>query len=58
MPLTPTGTWRPTGTMLLTVGGTWFIWQKTKLMVNYSLTRREGEGTTNQLFAIQFQAGF
>jgi phosphate-selective porin len=42
----------------LTFGGTWFIWQKTKLMVNYSLVRKEGEGTTNQLFAIQFQAGF
>jgi hypothetical protein len=42
----------------LTLGGTWFIWGKTKLMVNYSLVRREGEGTTNQLFAVQFQAGF
>jgi hypothetical protein len=27
-------------------------------MVNYSLVRKEGEGTTNQLVAIQFQAGF
>jgi phosphate-selective porin len=43
---------------VLTLGGTWFIWQKTKLMVNYSLARKEGEGTTNQFFAIQFQAGF
>jgi hypothetical protein len=42
----------------LTFGGTWFIWERTKLMVNYSLTRREGAGTTNQLFAVQFQAGF
>lgn len=45
-------------TDVLTLGGTWFIWEKTKLMVNYSLFRKEGEGTTNQTLALQFQAGF
>jgi phosphate-selective porin len=45
-------------TDVLTLGGTWFIWEKTKLMVNYSLFRKEGEGTTNQTLTVQFQAGF
>lgn len=43
---------------LLTLGGTWFIWEKTKLMVNYSLNRLQRKGTINQLIAVQFQAGF
>ncbi len=43
---------------LLTLGGTWFIWEKTKLMVNYSLNRLQSKGTVNQLIAVQFQAGF
>jgi phosphate-selective porin len=41
-----------------TLGGTWFIWEKTKLMVNYILSRAEGQGTTNQTLAVQFQAAF
>lgn len=43
---------------LLTLGANWFIWEKTKVMVNYALYRREGEGTTNQAISVQFQAGF
>jgi phosphate-selective porin len=43
---------------LLTLGASWFIWEKTKLIVNYNLYRREGEGTTNQAVSIQFQAAF
>lgn len=43
---------------LLTFGANWFIWGKTKLMVNYNLYRMEGEGTTNQALSVQFQAGF
>jgi phosphate-selective porin len=43
---------------LLTLGANWFIWGKTKLMVNYALYRIEGEGTTNQAVSVQFQAGF
>ena len=43
---------------LLTLGANWFIWGKTKLMVNYGLYRMEGEGTTNQAISVQFQAGF
>jgi len=43
---------------LLTVGANWFIWGKTKLMVNYGLYRKEGEGTTNQAISVQFQAAF
>lgn len=42
----------------LLVGGTWFIWEKTKLMLNYSVFRTEGQGTTNQSLAVQFQAAF
>jgi phosphate-selective porin len=41
-----------------TLGGTWFIWEKTKLMTNYILSRAEGQGTTNQTLAVQFQAAF
>ncbi len=43
---------------LLLLGGTWFVWERTKLMVNYSLYRTEGRGKTNQTLAVQFQAGF
>jgi len=43
---------------LLTLGANWFIWGKTKLMVNYALYRTEKEGTTNQAVSVQFQAGF
>jgi len=43
---------------LFTLGATWFIWGKTKLMVNYNLYRTEGQGTTNQAISVQFQAGF
>jgi len=43
---------------LFTLGANWFIWGKTKLMVNYGLYRREGEGTTNQSVSVQFQAAF
>jgi len=43
---------------LLTLGANWFIWGKTKLMVNYGLYRKEGEGTTNQAISVQFQAAF
>jgi len=43
---------------LLTLGANWFIWGKTKLMVNYGLYRGEGEGTTNQAISVQFQAAF
>jgi phosphate-selective porin len=42
----------------LTLGGTWFLSEKTKFMVNYALYRKEGEGTTNQALLVQFQAGF
>jgi phosphate-selective porin len=45
-------------TDLLTLGANWFLLGKTKLMVNYTLYRTEGEGTTNQAVSIQFQAGF
>jgi phosphate-selective porin len=43
---------------LLTIGVNWFLLDKTKLMLNYGLYRKEGEGTTNQAVSIQFQAGF
>ena len=43
---------------LFTLGANWFIWGKTKLMVNYGVYRREGEGTTNQSAAVQFKAAF
>jgi phosphate-selective porin len=43
---------------LLTLGANWFIWGKTKVMVNYALYRGEKEGTTNQALSVQFQAGF
>ncbi len=43
---------------LLTLGLNWFIWAKTKLVVNYQLYRREGEGTVNRAIAAQFQASF
>jgi phosphate-selective porin OprO and OprP len=43
---------------LLTFGANWFIWGRTKLMVNYALYRGEGQGTTNQAVSVQFQAGF
>ena len=43
---------------LLLLGGTWFVWERTKLMVNYSIHRGEGRGTTNQSLAVQFQAAF
>lgn len=42
----------------LLLGGTWFIWEKTKLMVNYSLYRTERQGTTNRSLAVQLQAAF
>jgi phosphate-selective porin len=42
----------------LTLGGTWFLSEKTKVLVNYALYRKEGEGTTNQALIFQFQAGF
>jgi phosphate-selective porin len=45
-------------TDLLTLGVNWFIWGKTKLVVNYNLYRKEGEGTTNQALSVQFQAAF
>jgi hypothetical protein len=41
-----------------TLGGSWFLSDKTKTMVNYVLYRREGEGTTNWALLFQFQAGF
>jgi phosphate-selective porin len=43
---------------LLTLGVNWFLMEKTKLMVNYSLNRTEGQGKTNQSLAVQFQAAF
>lgn len=43
---------------LLTLGVNWFLKEKTKLMVNYQLYRKEGEGTTNQSISVQFQAAF
>lgn len=43
---------------LFTLGVNWFIWEKTKLAVNYNLYRTEGQGTTNQALAVQFQAAF
>jgi phosphate-selective porin len=43
---------------LFTLGINWFIWEKTKLAVNYNLYRTEGQGTTNQALAVQFQAAF
>jgi phosphate-selective porin len=43
---------------LFTLGVNWFLWEKTKLMVNYNLYRKEGEGTTNQAISVQFQAAF
>jgi len=45
-------------TDLLTLGVNWFLKDKTKLMVNYNLYRREEEGTTNQAISVQFQAAF
>ena len=45
-------------TDLFTLGVNWFLWEKTKLMVNYNLYRKEGEGTTNQAISVQFQAAF
>ena len=45
-------------TDLFTLGVNWFLWEKTKLMANYTLYRKEGEGTTNQAISVQFQAAF
>jgi phosphate-selective porin len=45
-------------TDILTLGANWFFAARTKLMVNYDLYRREGEGTTNWAVFVQFQAGF
>jgi phosphate-selective porin len=45
-------------TDLFTLGVNWFLWEKTKLMVNYNLYGKEGEGTTNQAISVQFQAAF
>lgn len=42
----------------LTLGMNWFLRDKTKLIVNYSLYRKEGEGTTSQALSFQFQAAF
>ena len=42
----------------LTLGGTWLIWERTRLMVNFGLNRLERLGTTNKTFAVQFQAAF
>lgn len=39
-------------------GINWFFSARTKLMINYSLYRKEGEGTTNSAIFVQFQAGF
>jgi phosphate-selective porin len=41
-----------------TVGGTWFLFKRTKILANYILNRVEGQGTTNQTLAVQFQAAF
>ena len=43
---------------LLTLGVNWFLKDRTKLVVNYNLYRKEGEGTTNQSISVQFQAAF
>jgi phosphate-selective porin len=43
---------------LLTLAINWFLKEKTKLVINYNLYRREGEGTTNQTISVQFQAAF
>ncbi|MEW5900344.1 MAG: porin [Acidobacteriota bacterium] len=45
-------------TDLFTLGGNWFFAEKTKLMVNYGLYRKEGKGTTSWAIFVQFQAGF
>jgi phosphate-selective porin OprO/OprP len=45
-------------TDLLTFGINWFLLDRTKLMLNYNLYRKEGEGTTNQAISIMFQAAF
>jgi phosphate-selective porin OprO/OprP len=45
-------------TDLLTFGVNWFLLDKTKLMLNYNLYAKEGEGKTNQAISIQFQAAF
>ena len=45
-------------TDLLTLAANWFLKDRTKLVVNYNLYRKEGEGTTNQSISIQFQAAF
>jgi phosphate-selective porin len=45
-------------TDLLTLGVNWFLKEKTKLVVNYNLYHKEGEGTTNQAISVQFQAAF
>lgn len=45
-------------TDLLTIGINWFLLGKTKLMLNYNLYRKEGDGTTNQAVSIMFQAAF
>jgi hypothetical protein len=35
-----------------------FSASETKLMVNYNLYRKEGDGTTNQEISVQFQPAF
>jgi phosphate-selective porin len=45
-------------TGLFTLAANWYLWKKTKLAANYSLYRKEDEGTTNQTISLQFQAAF
>ena len=45
-------------TDLFTLAVNWIFWRRTKLALNYNLYRKEGEGTTNQALALQFQAAF
>ena len=42
----------------MTLGGNWYLLNRTKLALNYNLYRKEGEGTTNWALLVQFQAGF
>lgn len=43
---------------LFTLAVNWIFWRRTKLALNYNFYRKEGEETTNQALALQFQAGF
>jgi phosphate-selective porin len=45
-------------TDLLTLGLNWFFSEKTRLVANYAVYGKEGEGTVNSAVFVQFQVGF